>query len=462
MKTLYLAIFLFFLVSTSYSQTVDSNHSYQNLGFTKTPKIDIDGHINFIGSGTKQKKAYSKEMLSNVLSDVNEEGTSATLSQLSLKNRCTDGVNGALDGELSIDANGSNDYGFEYGVFVKFSGNTTRRSWNDNLNSTQLYIYGRNWIGKLEVGNTLGASKKLKTDASTFARAAGGINGQYLNFVNLPSVSETASGSTPLFILIPELPTAHGGYAIGFNNLYYSCDYDGNGAINGSDEIDCYNDNANYNYVLNFKEIENSTKISYYTPELWGFQAGVSYTPDTGNKGVAGYLTSKLDTGDIKDVIEYGISYSQTIYDVGISASFTGEHGKAEKKSTNSSFRKDLDAYQYGTNISFWGITLGGSIGNWENSLYYKDTTLNASNKGGTYYTYGAAYEFGAVNLSFGCFSSEFQKNKYIAYSTGIDFKINKQFLPYIEYTNFKFTPYNTNIAENKGFVILAGFLFKF
>ncbi|HSQ97662.1 MAG TPA: porin [Rickettsiales bacterium] len=465
MKKIYFILGLLFLSNTAYSQTVQSNHSYQNLGFTQLPTVSIGGYLNVMGSGVQQEDAYSEEMLSNVLSDVDSDGTDATTSQLSLKNKASDKTNAAIDASLNFTVNGINDYGFKYGAFIELNANSTKDSWNDNLNSSESYIYGESWAGKLEVGNTLGASQKMKVDASTFARAAGGINGQYLNFINLPSVATAASGSTPLFILIPELPTAHGGYATGFNNVYYACDYDGNGAINDAAEISCYNDNANDNYRLNFEEMQTATKISYYTPEIFGFQAGVSYTPDTGNRGTAGYLTSRLDTGDIDDVLEYGVSFTQTIYDVGISASFTGEQGKTESKSTTSpyaSFREDLNAYQYGVNITFWGLTLGGSMGDWKNSLYYKDTTLNANNEGGTYYTYGAAYEFGAVNLSFGCFSSEFQKNEYIAYSGGIDFKIAKGFLPYIEFTNFKFTPYDTNIAENKGIVVLAGFLVNF
>lgn len=468
MKKIYLTLALFLLANTAYSQTVKSNHSYKNLGFTQTPTVSIGGHMNIIGSSTKQEKVYSEDKLLDVLSDTDGNGI-ATKSQLDLNNRATDNPNGAIDASLTFNMSGLNDYGFKYGAFIELNANTTKNSWNNNLNSRQAYIYGESLLGKLEVGNTLGASQKMKIDASTFARAAGGINGEYLNFINLPSISKTASGSTPLFILIPELPTAHGGFAAGFNNLYYTCDIDGSGTINGANEIACYEDAANDNYRLNFEQMQNATKISYYTPELWGFQFGASYTPDTGNIGTSGYLTSRLDTGDIDDVVEYGASFTQTMYGIGVSVSFTGEKGKSESKIGDSStppkyvsFREDLNAYQYGANLTFWGLTIGGSMGNWKNSLYYKDDTKNPSNKEGTYSTYGAAYEFGPFNVSFGCFNSKFQENEYMAYSAGIDFKVAKGFLPYIEYTNFKFTPSDINIEANKGHVILVGFLFNF
>ena len=281
----------------------------------------------------------------------------------------------------------------------------------------------------------------------------------------MPSIVTGTAVNTPLFILIPEHPTAHGGFAVGFNNLLYFCDYDGSGSIDTPQELSCYNENANERYSLNFEEMENATKISYYTPEIFGFQAGISYTPDTGNKGVSGHLSSKLDTGDIDEVIEYGITYSNTFYGLGISLSFTGEQGKSESKivsstGTYTAFREDLDSMQYGINLSFFGLTVGGSVGNWDTSLYNKDLEKNAGE--GKYTTLGVAYEFAGFNASVGYFDSEFQKNKYTAYSIGVDYKVANGFLPYIEYTHFEFKPDDANIKGNKGSVILAGFILNF
>lgn len=457
MKKIYLATILSLVSNLAYSQTVRSNHSYKNLGFTQLPTVAIGGSLDVMGAKVKQEDIYSKKMLNNVLSDG---------SLVDIKNRATDDVVGAVDASLTFTVNGINDYGFKYGAFVELNANSTYNSWNNDLNSKQAYIYGESLLGKVEIGNTLGASQKMKVDASTFARATGGINGKYLNFINLPSISASTSAINPLFILIPELPTAHGGYATGFNNVNYFCDFNGDGVISaGTDEVACYDERSNENYRLNFEEIQNATKISYYTPEILGFQAGVSYTPDTGNKGTSGYLSSKLDTGDLDQVIEYGASFTQTIYGLGISLSFTGENGKTESKSTTEpyrAFRKNLQAYQYGGNLTFWGLTIGGSIGNWNQSMFYKDKSLNANNGDGKYYTYGLAYEFGPVNVSFGAFNSEFQKNEYKAYSVGADYKVAKGFLPYVEFTSFKFTPNDTNIETNEGFVVLAGFLLNF
>lgn len=455
-KQLLLASLLISFTNTAFSQEY-SNHSYRNLGFTQVPTVSIGGHIDVNGAQASQEDYYSTEQITVY----DTRTTTATIN-----NRATDDIKLSTEASLLFKVNGINDYGFKYGAVFELNANSTQNSWNNDTNSTKSYIYGESFLGKFEVGNELGVSKKMKVDASTFARAAGGINGKYLNYINLPSSQDQDS---PLFILIPELPTSHGGYAVGFNNLLYLCDINGDGNIIGTNETDCYAENANENFQLNLQKMENATKVSYYTPEIAGFQLGVSYTPDTGDKGTSGRLSSKLDTGDLESVFEYGATFKQTFYGIDLALSATGESGNSQTKTGNNTIgyiekRENLAAYQFGGKISYFGLTVGGSIGNWQNSLNYIPTTGSPDEEDGTYQTIGLAYEFGPVNASIGYFSSEFQKNQYEAYSIGIDFKVAKGFMPYIEYTKFDFQPdvLNSNALENTGSVILAGFLLNF
>lgn len=462
-KAFFLLLFTvcFLFGNRVFSQEYRSNHSYRNLGFTQLPTVSIGGYIDVNGAKASQEGIYSEKVLNNV-STYEDSGLT---TQNGIKNRATDDITFAGEASLLFKVNGINDYGFKYGAIMELNANSTYNSWNDDVNATKAFIYGESLIGKIEFGNELGASQKMKIDAATFARGAGGINGKYLNYVNLPSIVTGTTVNSPLFILIPQHPTAHGGFGVGYNNMLYFCDFNGNGRIEEGDELACYNENSNEKYQLKFQEMENATKISYYTPEIFGFQAGVSYTPDTGNKGVSGHLSSKLDTGDIDEVLEYGITYTQTFYGLGVSASFTGQTGKSESKIVDASgsyytFREDLKSTQYGINLTFFGLTVGGSVGNWDNSLY---DMINDVNKGaGKYTTFGVAYEFAGFSASFGYFDSEFQDNKYTAYSVGIDYKVAQGFLPYIEYTNFKFKPADGNIRSNSGSVILAGFVLNF
>ena len=472
MKKIILPICLFAIFGNSaYSKDVESNHSYRNLGFTQAPTVSIGGSIDVLGALPKQDGTRTTGDGTSADPFKDEDTYSQEKLGGTLNNRATDDISIAGDATLLFTLNGINDYGFKYGALMELNANSTYASWNDNLNSNRAYIYGELLLGKFEIGAEQGASQKMKVDAATFARGAGGINGKYLNFINLPSVVTSTgalSASSPLFILIPELPTAHGGYAMGFNNLSYTCDINGDGTVDittAGQEKECFEKYGNDNYRLRFQEMQTAMKVSYYTPEIYGFQAGVSYTPDTGNRGTSGFLTSKLNTGDIDDVLEYGLSYSDTFEGLSVALSYTGQVGKSESKKLDSvtgkykSFRKDLNASQYGANISFFGLTFGGSMGNWNDSLFY---TTEATKGKGTYSTLGMAYEFGPVNASVGYMQSEFQDNQYKAYSIDFDYKVAKGFLPYVEFTSFDFKPKDSSIVKNKGYVILSGFLLNF
>jgi len=405
------------------------------MGFTQVPAVSIGGHVEVYGSLPAQDANYAGDTLNG------------------LKNRATNDASLAGDATLLFKISGINDYAFKYGAVLELNANSTYSSWNDNLNSNKACIYGESFWGKVEVGATIGTTQKLKIDASTFARAAGGISGKYLNFINLP-YNATVS---PLFILIPQHPTGHGGYAMGFNNMLYICDANGNAIIDAGAEKTCADQYSNDNYRLRFQEIQTAMKVSYYTPEILGFQLGVSYTPDTGNRGTAGFSSSRLDTGDLNDVVEYGAIYSNTFYGIGFSASCTGEYGTSESKANNVIFRQKLQSAQCGANLSFYGLVGGASIGKWGNSLAYKNTKTN-----GQYTTIGLGYEFGPANVSVTRFDSEFDNNEYSATSVGVDYKVAKGFLPYVEYTNFKFNPSDKTVVANKGNVVLAGFALDF
>ena len=452
--------FLIFCVHPSYSQDVRSNHSYRNLGFTQAPTVSVGGFIDVNLGLAKQEDDYFKETLNNVVS-YNSSGLSIANN---IKNRATDDLDFAGEASVIFTVNGINDYGFKYGAVMELNANSTYNSWDKDLNATRSFIYGEGLFGRFEAGNELGVSQKMKIDASTFARGAGGINGKYLNYINLPSIATGSSVNSPLFILIPELPTAHGGFGVGYNNLLYICDYNGNNEID-PDELACFNNNANENYRFNFRELQNATKFSYYTAEIYGFQFGASYTPDTGNKGVSGQLSSKLDTGDIDEVIEVGATFNNSFYGINIAISATGQVGKSESKKLDASgnytsFREDLKAYQFGGSIGYYGLTIGGSLGNWSNSLYNKEYDVDKGD--GKYTTLGLAYEFAGFNTSLTYFTSEFQDNEYTSYSIGADYKIAKGFLPYIEYTNFEFKVKDGIVKNNKGSVILAGIIINF
>lgn len=455
----------FVALNVAKAQDIRSNHSYKNLGFTQIPTVSIGGYIDVLGGYSMQNKAYSGTMIDGVIYQDPNDATNFGLGLTNIKNRAPKNINFAGEASLLFKVSGINDYGFKYGAVMELNANSTYNSWNNDLNATKAYIYGEGVFGKIEFGSELGASQKMKIDAGTFAGGPGGINGKYLNFVNLPSIYNQANGAQPtalppMFILIPEHPTAHGGFGIGFNNALYYCDFDGSGTINSAEELSCYDNRGGDNFNLALQEMQNAVKVSYYTPNIFGFQLGVSYTPDTGNKGVSGRMSSRLDPADIDDVIEYGATYSNTFFGLGISLSFTGQHGTYEgKTATLQKFREKLQSFQYGVNLSFYGLTLGASYGDWGRSLQLVN---NLNDYKGNYFTAGLGYEFAGSFTTFGYFQSEFQNNRYSAYSVTTEYKVAQGFVPYIEYTHFEFKPDGNEVISNKGDVILVGFILNF
>ena len=488
-KIILILVILCSIISiNAYSQQARSNHSYNNLAFTQLPTVTISGYIDVNGAHVKQEEGYSERELSNVFT-YEEIYDEIHLTTGKMKNKHPEDNIMAVDASLMFRVQGINDFGLLYGAVMEFNANSTYDSWNKDINTTKSYLYLETFLGKIEFGSELGASQKMKVDASNIARGPGGITGKYLNYINLPSIVNkdaedqgaimTGVIDIPEFILIPQLPTGHGGYAMGFNNLLYQCDINGNQKLDTGDEYQCFEKGSGTNYNLYFQEMENAVKISYYTPSIYGFQLGISYTPDTGNKGVAGRISTRLDTGDIDELIQFGATFNQTFYGLGFSLSFTAEKGTSESgfvkinqygEEEFESYRQDLEAYQIGGVLTYFGLSVGGSFGRWQDSLQYKTTPEDAvlRNNDAEYYTFGIAYEFRGFNMSFTHIRSKFRENEYSASSFGVDYTMANGLLPYVEVTEYKFKSFDPikddtkQIIDNEGLVVLVGFLLNF
>jgi hypothetical protein len=317
-----------------------------------------------------------------------------------------------------------------------------------------------------------------------------------------PSTAACNNIKLPRFILLPTSPISQGGYAKGFYNRATDNDYSTSNFNDGS-----FNNGStkNGNLVTNhndgsFGQLENATKVSYYIPRIAGWQLGASFTPDTGNRGSSASFTGD-NSGDMKNVASWGINYSDNFDNLGLALSATGERGSFEQDKTASVKRNDLNAYEVGAMMTFFGFTFGGSYGSWGKSLQPKTGPYSCNYNGsvaitnqdcsGTnagkkfndsnYYTLGTAYQFGPVAASVTYLNSQFQKNKYQALSFGVDYKMAKGLMPYIEVTKFGFTSNQPKyldgstkidqadlsssqrqIKDNNGYVALAGILFAF
>lgn len=500
------ALFLGASVASAFAQA-DSNHSYRMKGVSKKPVVTIGGFSDFKGAKAKQESHFENNFLPNI-----SKTSADPYGDGGVANKNNGDIAFGNDTEVHVKVNGISDLGLKYGAVIELEANSTNDSWNSDVNADKAYIFTESWAGKLEFGNNIGAAQKMKVGAETIARAAGGINGEYLNYINLPMIAHadyyTQNDATslaetgfkvPRFILIPQHPTGHGGYAKGYDNYMFECDYNGNNAIDTGDETTCYNARHGKNFKLDFEEIEDATKVSYYSPRVWGLQFGASYTPDTANHGTSGE-TKGIDNMSIKEVYDWGLGYTNAFGNVGLSVTVTGQEGESQHYrytgGVATKTREDLSSMEYGINLTYFGLTLAGSYGDWGNSLQEKRNvnniySFNYNTSGemdpaaltdsyksfddATYNTLGLSYEFGPYAFSGTYFKSEFQDNEFSAFSLGVDYQISKGLMSYAEITSFEFDsnqPRGTElttaqenegvIKDNEGYVGLVGILLNF
>ena len=85
-------------------------------------------------------------------------------------------------------------------------------------------------------------------------------------------------------------------------------------------------------------------KLTYYTPVIGGFRAGVSYTDQDGSE-----TNDNISSGD--SVVAAGVEYKADFDGVSVAVAATGEH------------KEEGEWYNIGTSVGFGNVTVGGSYG---------------------------------------------------------------------------------------------------
>lgn len=349
---------------------------YAGAAFAETPKITLGGYIDFQASFTDQ--------------DYDTAGTGPTTREVKF----------AQDTEVRVKVDGKADNGLGYGAYISLladlNGAADAPYGDSSLNSRKTFIYLDGSWGKVELGSTTGVDGTMKVDASTFARATGGVDGDFYRHIAIPAA----------VIWSPDLPVNFATGAAG----------------------------------------ENSNKIAYYSPRWSGFQIGLSYTPDTGDAGTTAGFTGELNAGNAEHVVAGAINYHGQWDKIGFAASLTGEFGDAELPGT-----QDLAAWALGASISYAGWTFGGSYGDWDDSLQVVNGT------DAHFWDLGLAYDFGAFGASLGYLSSENGNNDFQNISLGVDYQLAPGLVPYAEVNIFEIDPATIAIPDNDGVVFLIG-----
>jgi hypothetical protein len=362
--------------------------------FADAPAVSVGGSLNFQAGFTDQEAGYRAP---------NTSGNSRNQKF-------------ANDTRVVVKAQGKADNGLTYGGVVSLLADVSTANDNSGLNSDKTYLFLESNFGRFEAGSNVGVSKTLKVDASTFARATGGIDGDWYRYVN--ANVGTTSGVTN-YILTPDLPLDAG--------------------------------------ITGRGDSENASKITYYTPRFAGFQAGASYIPDSGNRGTAAAFSGKSDNKQFREAFDLGLNYTGQFNQVGVAASATTQWGNSEfRGATAGSVQRDLRSYALGLDVNFYGFTVGGSWADLRRSG--QPTTLPAgSSRDQDFWTLGAAYVQGPIGASVTYLNSDRQDNKFDNVSIGADYQLAPGLVPYAEVSFFDIDARVPAVRDNSGTVLLLG-----
>jgi hypothetical protein len=484
-----LLIFLFYLILPKYC-------------LASQLKFTFHSNIDFTLAKIKQASEFNKSHLLDASLNNKYPGTK------NLHSSDVAAISTYLDAKISTIK--YND--FELGAEITGQVNIIQRPVSNSFNLNKAFIFSKNPnFGEIIIGNDAQITQRIKVGTANFASAAGGVNGKYLQYVNFfmlahnsqlganevalckEGVGRDAQGNIainndcsqvrlPYFIVIPQLPIAHGGYKVGF----YSQSLDDNYVKNNQNS---YN-NFNQNHPLNLPEnslgsMTNATKISYFSPRINNWQLGISFTLNANN-----ILANSLSKDDnlnpnlIKNIIDLGVNYVNNFDNLGLAFSFILQKAKFDNSKAQIA-RNNIEAYETGLMLTYLGATIGGSYGWWGKSLQLKNKAINQASsiyscnydsnslfskqncQNSNYYTAGLAYQLAGASASFTRLASNFANNQYQAHSFGIDYKLKKNLQPYIEITKFKFNSNcpkvaNLQLKDNSGYVLLTGFLLSF
>lgn len=302
------------------------------------------------------------------------------------------------DSEVTVSVSGKSDNGLGYGAVVSLESDVTADRNNQGFNASRTYTYLDGSFGHVELGSNTGAAQALAVEADNLARATGGIAGAWINFPAAPGAS---------YISTPGLVAEHGSTTV-------------------------YGDQSTF----------NATKATYYSPRFSGFQVGLSLTPDLDDRGQT--ITRNDSTTSFGNVIEAGVNYENQWDNFGLSAAVTGQRGDSDSAAV-----EDLAAWNLGAIGSFSGFSFGGSYGDWNDSG-------NASGVDASYYTLGAAYDFGPFGASATWLDSELGSNDFNNLVLGTDYSLAPGFTPYAEVSFFEADTAGT-VNDNDGAVVLLG-----
>ena len=148
----------------------------------------------------------------------------------------------------------------------------------------------------------------------------------------------------------------------------------------------------------------DGNKIAYFTPRLFGFQAGVSYTPDLAQDDDA------FRSGNLRyrDAVSVALNYDNKFGPLYLAGNVGFFYADAPV-STPGTGAEDLKAFNVGANIGYAGFLLGGEFQRYMSgsviSSANSQTLVAGTSARGTVWNVGGAYSFGPYGVSLAYYS---------------------------------------------------------
>ena len=153
-------------------------------------------------------------------------------------------------------------------------------------------------------------------------------------------------------------------------------------------------------------DTSDATKVTYYTPSLSGFRAGISFTPDSGHEYDEDFSDSDAD--EQENNIGFGVEYKQDFDQFGVHVSgryVTAEHENNDDGGATSE-REDISAFAVGAKVTFGGFAVAAGYADNDDSGELKSDVANGRDAG-EWFDVGASYSTGPYKVAVGYYHSE-------------------------------------------------------
>ncbi len=156
----------------------------------------------------------------------------------------------------------------------------------------------------------------------------------------------------------------------------------------------------------------DAEKITYLSPRIFGFRAGLSFTPDNSEDGTAASTTAKggsfagmlpnNNIGMYSNIIGFGANYEGAIGPASLLAGVSYETGWREQDArigASPTFKDRREAYSVGFDVGFAGVHFG--------ALYYRDDNGFRQRGDHSAWAVGLTYTMGPLTVGANYFDSQ-------------------------------------------------------